>query len=592
VIPAVLGAEVRISTVLRVLASRLRSRSRSLVEAFPWVSLGFSIVFLYIATYGLLVGWVYTTSSRVTYYARFFHGYESTFLLVATLLSLYSATASLGFSRLRVFVAVAYATLAALTYLFRPQLLYIPYIALVVLIFGVHRGRALRSLMRGLALSTALVELPALAYRVSTLLGLRLNSLEPAHSFSAYLNSSLWYISTLVSVAVLLAPLASLRLRLRRLPSPEPGGSDEVYLVLALLVALTVGLAGYSPAVNPRRVPIDVDWVHYYRWLSTMMESANPVATAVELAGDRAAFLLILYTVTKLFKVDLLNLCVYMEVVLLQLYTLASYYVAREHFGRGVARYVALLAPLTPHALSFIYGGFQANLFSLTLTYLALGLSAKPNLRRLPLVLALSVLASLTHAWTWLQFAALVATYVAFSTAVGIIRRGRPRGFVALVPYVTYLASSTVAYLTLRTYIHSKALDHFERNVRLFWATVATRTPDIGSLWRNSLFYFNIYTGGTLTNYVYWPLVLASSAATQAHALLYVVVSLPLAVALAMYAYTAQSSLLAYRVTINLPTYLAVARLFERIPTDARVALYLSLLSLALGKVLSIVPKV
>jgi len=94
------------------------------------------------------------------------------------------------------------------------------------------------------------------------------------------------------------------------------------------------------------------------------------------------------------------------------------------------------------------------------------------------------------------------------------------------------------------------------------------------------------------TNYVYWPLVLASSAATQAHALLYVVASLPLAVALAMYAYTNQSSLLAYRVTINLPTHLAVARLFERIPTDARVALYLSLLSLALGKVLSIVPKV
>ena len=581
-----------VGTALRALAGRLRNWSRSLVEVSPWFSLGLSMVFLYIATYGLLVGWVYTTSGRVTYYARFFHGYESALLLVATLLSLYSATVSLGFSRLRLLVASAYVALAVLTYLFRPQLLYIPYAALVVLIFWVHRSRALRSLVRGLAISVALVELPALVYRVGTFLGLRLGMLEPAHSFSVYLNSSLWYISIPVSVAVLLAPLASLRLR--RLPASESeqGDSDEVYLALALLVALAVGLAGYSPAVNPRRVPIDVDWIHYYRWLSTMMESANPVAAAVELAGDRAAFLLILYTVARVFKADLLDLCVYMEVVLLQLYTLASYYVAREYFGHVVARYAALLAPLTPHALSFIYGGFQANLFSLTVIYLALGLSAKPSLRRLPLVLALSMLASLTHAWTWLQFAFLVAVYVAFSTAVGFMRRGRPGGFVALVPYVAYLASSTLAYLALRAHIHSKALDHFERNVRLFWTTVTTRAPDVASLWRNSAFYFNIYTGGTLTNYAYWSLVLASSIATQVHALLYVVTSLPLAVALAMYAYTNQSSLLAYRVTINVPTHLAMARLFVRMPADAKVALYLSLLSLALGKVLSIVPKV
>jgi len=587
----VLSAGVRIGTALKALASRLRNRTRSLLEASPWVSLGFSIVFLYIATYGLLVGWVYTTSGRVTYYARFFHGYESALLLVATLLSLYSATASLGFSKLRLLVALAYVALAVLTYLLRPQLLYIPYAAPVVLILGIHRSRALRSLIRGLAISVALVELPALAYRVGTLLGLQLSVLESAHLFSSYLNSSLWYISILVAVAVLLALLASLRLR--RLPVSESGqgAGEEVYLALALLAALAVGLAGFSPAVNPRKVPIDVDWIHYYRWLSTMVESANPVAVAVELAGDRAAFLLVLYAVAKIFKVNLLNLCVHMEVVLLQLYTLASYYVAREYFGYGVARYAALLAPLTPHALSFIYGGFQADLFSLTITYLALGLSAKPSLRRLPLVLALSVLASLTHAWTWLQFAALVATYVAFSTVVSIVRRGKPRSFLALAPYVAYIASSTLAYLALRTHIHSKALDNFEKNVRLLWTTVATRTPDAASLWRNSAFYFNIYTGGTLTNYVYWPLVLASSLATQAHALLYVVTSLPLAVALAMYAYTAQSSLLAYRVTVNIPTHLAVARLFERMPASARVALYLSLLSLALGRVLSIVPK-
>jgi len=587
----VLSTGVGIGTALRALASRLRNRSRSLLEASPWVFLGLSIVFLYIATYGLLVSWVYTTSGRVTYYARFFHGYESALLLVATLLSLYSATASLGFSKLRLLIALAYVALAVLTYLLRPQLLYIPYAAPVVLILGIHRSRALRSLMRGLAMSVALVELPALAYRVGALLGLQLSVLESAHLFSSYLNSSLWYISILVAVAVLLAPLASLRLR--RLPISESGqgAGEEVYLALALLAALAVGLAGFSPAVNPRKVPIDVDWIHYYRWLSTMVESANPVAVAVELAGDRAAFLLVLYAVAKIFKVNLLNLCVHMEVVLLQLYTLASYYVAREYFGYGVARYAALLAPLTPHALSFIYGGFQADLFSLTITYLALGLSAKPSLRRLPLVLALSVLASLTHAWTWLQFAALVATYVAFSTVVSIVRRGKPRSFLALAPYVAYIASSTLAYLALRTHIHSKALDNFEKNVRLLWTTVATRTPDAASLWRNSAFYFNIYTGGTLTNYVYWPLVLASSLATQAHALLYVVTSLPLAVALAMYAYTTQSSLLAYRVTVNIPTHLAVARLFERMPASARVALYLSLLSLALGRVLSIVPK-
>jgi hypothetical protein len=576
--------------VLGDAVGRLRNYVKPLAEVSPWVSLGLSTVLLYVATYGTLVGWVYTTSGRVTYQARFFQGYEGLFLLIATLLSIYSTAASLGFSRLRVAVSAVYVALAVLTYVTRPQLLYIPYVALLVTLLVVHRGRVVRNLAYGLALAVAVVEFPALVYRAAKFAGLRPDPLEPAHLFSTYLNSSLWYSSLVASVAVLLAPLA--RSRLRRSPNPGVGVGDEVYLALALLVALVVGLAGYSPAVNPRRVPIDVDWVHYYRWLNTMMGSADPVATAVEVAGDRAAFLILLYGVARLLKLDLLNLCVYMEVVLLQLYTLASYYLAREYFGSGVARYAALLAPLTPHALSFLYGGFQANLFSLTLTYLALGLSAKPRLRRLPLVLVLSVLASLTHAWAWLQFAALVATYLVASVALGVLRRRRPGDYLALTPYLTFVAASTVAYLALRTHIRSRALDHFERGVGLLWTTVTTRSPNPGLLWRNAEFYYNVYTGGSLTSYIYWPLLLVGSLVTEVHSAPYAVALLPLAAALAMYSYTAHSSLLAYRVAINLPTHLVVAKLFEGVPRGARVALYISLLSLALGRVLSIVPRV
>jgi len=581
----------RVSAFRRVVAGNLRSYLKVFLALSPWVSLGLSIVFLYVATYGLLVGGAYITDGRVTYYASFYRGYEGMFLLAAALLALYSATASSGLGRRSAIAAVAYTALTASTYLLNPILLCIPYTALlVVLTVNTYRGRAWGNLVRGLALSAALLELPALAFRVGVFLGLRAGFLEPANAFTFYLNSSLWATTILVSAAVAVAPLASVKLGKAPESGPGGGGGDVAYVALALSVALAVGLAGHSPAVNPRGVPVDVDWIHYYRWLNTMMGSADPVAAAFQLAGDRPAFLLALYAVAKLFRADLLKLCVYMEVALIQFYTLASYYVAREYLGNRAARYAALLAPLTPHALSFIYGGFQADLFSLTLIYVALGLSARPSLRRLPAVAALSVLASLTHAWTWFQFTALVSAYVLVSAAACAARR-RLRELPSLTPYTAYVAPSSVAYLALRTYIYTEGLTNFEMNLKLFWAAITSRAPDLGALWRNSLFYFNIYTGGTLTNYIYWLLVLVGSAVTQLSTLIYIVASLPLTSALAMYAYTEHSSLLAYRTTINTPTHLLVAKLFDRLPRDVRVCLYITLLSLALGKVLSIVPK-
>ena len=372
----------------------------------------------------------------------------------------------------------------------------------------------------------------------------------------------------------------------------SPKYRSSVYLLISVALAIFVGIVGYIPTVNSNGYPLNVDWIFYYNALQKMLISQDPVSEAFKawpMYGDRPLYMLILYTFVKIFKVDPKTLCLYHNVFLFQLYTVSTYYMAKKIYGEDVARCTALIASATPNIISFIYGGFQANLFTLSLIQFAIGLMNSGKLMSIPLVALISLIAVTSHIYTWIHFAPLfLLTSIATIIAVAIRRRIDRFSIVKIVGGAIFIAIGiAVDILAIRSLGTLKKI-----NIYYLWSQIEKGLANLGKLgfrdiWSSMEFYLNIYTGGSLNNPLYWLLLAISTTL------------IPFNIDTFSFTYASiTSSLLAlainplytYRILINTPTAPVTAYILTKLSKWERTLLIVSLYSITITKILSYIP--
>lgn len=188
---------------------------------------------------------------------------------------------------------------------------------------------------------------------------------------------------------------------------PRDNVNYRKLLLAGIVLAAIIPLIPYIPTLNPKQIPVNADWLQYYSCLIEVDDLGISAAFNV-MNGSRPLYVLMLYCVCKITGLSFDFVSIYHNVVLLPLYALSLWFLAKSLFNSRVASYVMLVTPLTPTYMGFILGGFQANLFSLILMNIGLGLffRAKGNIKSLPAVLTLFIMADQCHPWAWLQYVA------------------------------------------------------------------------------------------------------------------------------------------------------------------------------------------
>jgi len=562
--------------------------------------LGLSILFLVIHIVHDYVGYTWVTVGRVTYklYNPLSDIMRRLYVLppVFSFIALVFLKFSEGFRSLPI---ALYIILIIATYILNPIATLAPLIIITVaMVYTLRKSSYVKfdSFTLGLLYSIASIELSTLIYTATLLSGFRVETLANIAKFEVIVWSLLW-LSTLAilmtaTIIYLLKPLLWRKRRSSQNINVFPWYRSSVYLLISVALATFVGVIGYIPTVNSNGYPLNVDWIFYYNTLQKMLISQDPVSEAFRawpMYGDRPLYMLILYTFVKIFKVDPKALCLYHNVFLFQLYTVSTYYMAKKIYGEDVARYAALIASATPNIISFTYGGFQANLFTLSLIQFAIGLMNSGKLMSIPLVALISLIAVTSHIYTWIHFAPLfLLTSIATIIAVAIRRRIDRFSIVKIVSGAIFIAIGiAVDILAIRSLGTLKKV-----NIYYLWSQIEKGLANLGKLgfqdiWNSMEFYLNIYTGGSLNNPLYWLLLAISTT------------SIPFNIDTFSFTYASiTSSLLAlainplytYRILINTPTAPVTAYILTKLSRWERTLLIVSLYSITITKILSYIP--
>ncbi|MEB3755309.1 MAG: hypothetical protein GSR79_00385 [Desulfurococcales archaeon] len=336
------------------------------------------------------------------------------------------------------------------------------------------------------------------------------------------------------------------------------------WVPLAMLLGFIVTLVPYLPSVNPHGVPVTTDWVYYYKWLRDV--DAVGLWGVLEQHMDRPLYIILLYGVERLFHVDPRGIAVYQIFFLGQLYVVASYFLGRSLGGERVGVLSALLAAVSPGFLSFMYGGFQSDFFTVSIVYFALGLIARAESgKRLVLGFIVFDLVMFLHEWTWTQYILVLSLYA----AVLVVREYRDGGV------------SSRGRLLLGLVVLSVLVDVAKSPLGVRWPSSIVRVTNASKnmylhrgVVSSNHFLTTIYTGGSLNNPLYYVLVVLGSLFSGP--LLGAVLFLGLTpFALLHYVIT-------YRVVVNTPLQVAGGLFASRLSGLELLLLYISLLSVAL----------
>jgi len=351
-------------------------------------------------------------------------------------------------------------------------------------------------------------------------------------------------------------------------------GSNSVevtplFIVVGILLSIAVALIPYAPTLNPTLRPVNKDWVYYYEWLTSMIEGNF---TVLKTYSDRALFLLILYTVWYVFRIDPKTVAVYHNIFLLPLYVFSLYLLAKKQFDSEVASYVALITPFSPLFLSFIYGGFQANLLAISLVFISLYLLADSQ-KRTFWGLALFTLTMFMHEWTWTQFMIVVLVYVLLRVIGKSLRRWklgwRDRALIyyLLVGYSINMAKGFLFGLHSSISVVERAL------------MIARPMSYLDS----AHFFTTIFTGGTLCNPPFYILLIFGLAALR--------LDLPtLAIVVPLTSTLIRWNEVTYRLILNTPLTLIAGYAMSRLGSEVRVPILVILAGIGLWRLYSIIP--
>ncbi|BBD73226.1 hypothetical protein HS1genome_1615 [Sulfodiicoccus acidiphilus] len=146
--------------------------------------------------------------------------------------------------------------------------------------------------------------------------------------------------------------------------------------------------------------PETVDWIYYYRAL------LHPTVGWFLLS--RPAYIGLLYPFSKVFGAYEVSIAQFPFLALF--YTFSAYYLAKS-WKRDLALPAALLAAVSPMLLTFLYSGLQANLFSISVMFLALANLLKG---RWKYAAGLSYLSLTSHVYAWAQLQGATLIYAAW----------------------------------------------------------------------------------------------------------------------------------------------------------------------------------
>jgi len=458
----------------------------------------------------------------------------------------------------------------------------------LVILLQVFTQGFLGRLIHSALLAVSLVELVKIAYMLTKLL----LGVYPWFTTPLYVNIVVWYVLwpliplTLLllvaygalSTATRVAP--RLRLLLRRLPGIVVDGSSysyaemdhgdsRLYLLAGLAASMLLAVAPYAPTLNPKCIPVNTDWIYYYRWLNSMIGGDF---TVLSVHSDRLLYLLLLYTVWAATRIDPRAISVYHNLVTLPLYTLSLYLLAKRTLGDRAAGYVAVVTPISPLFLSFIYGGFQANLLALSLVFTSIYLLLGSR-RQVLSGLALFTLVMVVHELTWIQYMIVFTAYVVLRTAIGLRSGGRLDWKGRILAY--YLVAGYIAYLLKNILLGPSE--------SILVAEGAASLTTMASYLESTRFYTTIFTGGSLDNPLFYIVALYGVSTLGP--------DIPgLSIIIPLTAVVAPWTTLTYRLILNTPLTLLAGYGLARMSQQHRVLVATSLTGIALWRLFSIIP--
>ena len=355
-------------------------------------------------------------------------------------------------------------------------------------------------------------------------------------------------------------------------PVNKPGSGTIIskYLLIGLVLSLVVGILPYLPTLNPRGISVNTDWIYYYNWLKQMVDGDfSPLYKH----SDRPLYLLFLYSIWSLVKTDPRTLAIYHNIVLLPLYTFSTYLLALKWAGKKTADMVALITPFSPIFLSFVYGGFQANLMAISLVFTSIYLVMSGSKRSFFAGLLLFLLTMFVHEWTWTQYMIVLTVYVflrILRTRLNLRRLDwRDKALLCFIvfSYIVDFGKQCLFNMFSSAIVAEKAI------------AMASPMPYVDSIhW-----YVTIYTGGTLNNPLFY--------ATAVLGLNLVGLSIPgLATILSLLPTVMPWKVITYRLILNTPITILAAQGLCKTGEKTRLLLLVSLMGIGLWRLYSIIP--
>jgi len=187
-------------------------------------------------------------------------------------------------------------------------------------------------------------------------------------------------------------------------------------ILFGILLSIILSVLPFTPALNPKNVPISVDTYYYYMWLKMIQKHGLAYAYVADL-GLRPLYLTLLY-ILHLAGIPIWAIAMYHIIPLLVLFTITIYFFTKTIYHNDtIASLSVLLCPLSVSFMTFLYGGFHANLFSLSLLMISIVLLFKSSsMRSIRFILSciISVLVLLIHPWVWVQIMTGLLAYVLY----------------------------------------------------------------------------------------------------------------------------------------------------------------------------------
>ena len=427
------------------------------------------------------------------------------------------------------------------------------------------------------------------AYKVFYVLSRIITGYYPIATTPVWLNLIINYYSwPLIPASITATALISLYLVLARtlgldeLPGKKygwlhghiwPGRAEDkgrLLLLFSLSLSLFLAVMPFIPSINPAGRPITTDYIYYYNWLKEALR--NGVGQVMLAHSDRPLYILLLYTIMMISGASPSTVSALQDIILFPLYTLSTYFLARRAANKRAAGYAALMAASSPILTSYAYGGFQADLFTLSITFIALSMILGEEKTMCAAGLVLLGTTMLLHEWTWTQYTIILGVY-ALATAIRAWRRKESLGWRWRM--ITLYLAVAVPLDLLKTMVFG-----LYSSARV--VAVMSRSSSLISFSDALHFYTTLYTGGSLDNTLFY--ILALPGVFVVHPLILVATGLSLITILIPY------NIMYYRLLLNTPLPLLAGYTVSRMNRGLRILVLLEMIGLALLRILSFIP--